>query len=152
MRIGTGSDIHSLTEGRDLVICGVTIPYCKGEEAHSDGDVLIHAIVDAILGAAALGDIGSIFPDSEEWTKGMDSSIMLQKAIEMTGSEIVNVDATVHLESPKLRPYILLIRERLSQIMGIPIERISVKAKSAEGLGAIGEGLAIAAVAAVLIE
>ena len=152
MRIGLGKDSHRLIEGRPLLLGGVVIPSEKGEDGHSDGDVLIHAIVDAILGAAALGDIGSIFPDSEEWTKGMDSSIMLQEAIEMAGSEIVNIDATVHLESPKLRPYILLIRERLSQIVGIPLERISVKAKSAEGLGAIGEGLAIAADAAVLIE
>ena len=151
MRVGIGSDIHRLEEGRKLVIGGITIPYDKGEKAHSDGDVLIHAIIDAILGAYSMDDIGKHFPDNAAETEGMNSEEMLKAVLIMTQCKIVNIDTTVNLEKPWLRPYIQNIRENLSRIMGIPLDRISVKAKTAEGLGPVGEGLAISAEAAVLV-
>lgn len=151
MRVGIGSDIHRLEEGRKLVIGGITIPYDKGEKAHSDGDVLIHAIIDAILGAYSMDDIGKHFPDNAAETEGMNSEEMLKTVLIMTQCKIVNIDTTVNLERPRLRPYIQNIRENLSRIMEIPLDRISVKAKTAEGLGPVGEGLAISAEAAVLV-
>ena len=151
MRVGIGSDIHRLEEGRKLVIGGITIPYGKGEKAHSDGDVLIHAIIDAILGAYSMDDIGKHFPDNAAETEGMNSEEMLKAVLIMTQCKIVNIDTTVNLEKPRLRPYIQNIRENLSRIMEIPLDRISVKAKTAEGLGPVGEGLAISAEAAVLV-
>lgn len=151
MRVGIGSDIHRLEEGRKLVIGGITIPYDKGEKAHSDGDVLIHAIIDAILGAYSMDDIGKHFPDNAAETEGMNSEEMLKAVLIMTQCKIVNIDTTVNLERPRLKPYIQNIRENLSRIMGIPLDRISVKAKTAEGLGPVGEGLAISAEAAVLV-
>lgn len=151
MRVGIGSDIHRLEEGRKLVIGGITIPYDKGEKAHSDGDVLIHAIIDAILGAYSMDDIGKHFPDNAAETEGMNSEKMLKTVLIMTQCKIVNIDTTVNLEKPRLRPYIQNIRENLSRIMEIPLDRISVKAKTAEGLGPVGEGLAISAEAAVLV-
>lgn len=151
MRVGIGSDIHRLEEGRKLVIGGITIPYDKGEKAHSDGDVLIHAIIDAILGAYSMDDIGKHFPDNAAETEGMNSEEMLKTVLIMTQCKIVNIDTTVNLEKPRLRPYIQNIRENLSRIMEIPLDRISVKAKTAEGLGPVGEGLAISAEAAVLV-
>ena len=151
MRVGIGSDIHRLEEGRNLVIGGITIPYDKGEKAHSDGDVLIHAIIDAILGAYSMDDIGKHFPDNAAETEGMNSEEMLKTVLIMTQCKIVNIDTTVNLEKPRLRPYIQNIRENLSRIMEIPLDRISVKAKTAEGLGPVGEGLAISAEAAVLV-
>ena len=151
MRVGIGSDIHRLEEGRKLVIGGITIPYDRGEKAHSDGDVLIHAIIDAILGAYSMDDIGKHFPDNAAETEGMNSEEMLKAVLIMTQCKIVNIDTTVNLEKPRLRPYIQNIRENLSRIMGIPLDRISVKAKTAEGLGPVGEGLAISAEAAVLV-
>lgn len=151
MRVGIGSDIHRLEEGRKLVIGGITIPYDKGEKAHSDGDVLIHAIIDAILGAYSMDDIGKHFPDNAAETEGMNSEEMLKAVLIMTQCKIVNIDTTVNLERPRLRPYIQNIRENLSRIMEIPLDRISVKAKTAEGLGPVGEGLAISAEAAVLV-
>ena len=152
MRIGIGSDIHRLAGGRPLMIGGIEIPSEKGEAAHSDGDVLIHAIIDAILGATASGDIGALYPDTSPETEGMDSAMMLGSVIRDTGVRIINLDTTVNLEKPKLRPYIEAIRTRLSAITGIPVRNISVKAKTAEGLGPIGEGLAVSAEAIVLIE
>lgn len=151
MRVGIGSDIHRLEEGRKLVIGGITIPYDKGEKAHSDGDVLIHAIIDAILGAYSMDDIGKHFPDNAAETEGMNSEEMLKAVLIMTQCKIVNIDTTVNLEKPRLRPYIQNIRKNLSRIMGIPLDRISVKAKTAESLGPVGEGLAISAEAAVLV-
>lgn len=152
MRIGIGSDIHRLAGGRPLMIGGIEIPSEKGEAAHSDGDVLIHAIIDAILGATASGDIGALYPDTSPETEGMDSAMMLGSVIRDTGVRIINLDTTVNLEKPKLRPYIDAIRARLSDIIGIPVSSISVKAKTAEGLGPIGKGLAVSAEAIVLIE
>ena len=149
--MGIGSDIHRREDGRLLVRGGITIPYDKGEKAHSDGDVLIHAIIDAILGAYSMDDIGKHFPDNAAETEGMNSEEMLKTVLIMTQCKIVNIDTTVNLEKPRLRPYIQNIRENLSRIMEIPLDRISVKAKTAEGLGPVGEGLAISAEAAVLV-
>ena len=151
MRVGIGSDIHRLASGRPLMIGGIEIPSEKGESAHSDGDVLIHAIIDAILGAAASGDIGALYPDTSPETEGMDSAVMLGCVIRDTGIRIINLDTTVNLEKPKLR-HIDAIRTRLSGIIGIPVSSISVKAKTAEGLGPIGEGLAVSAEAIILAE
>lgn len=151
MRAGTGYDIHRLVEGRRLVLGGVAIPSEKGEEAHSDGDVLLHALIDALLGAAALGDIGSHFPDTDPEYKDIESARLLERTLEMTGRDIVNIDATVFLERPKLRGYIDAIRESLSRLTGLDMEYISVKAKTAEGLGPVGEGKAVAAAVTVLL-
>ena len=152
MRVGIGNDIHRLKEGRTLVLGGVIIPSDKGEEAFSDGDVLIHAIIDALLGATAKGDIGSLFPDTDDKNKGRSSLELLKETLQHTGARIINLDTIIELEKPKLRPYIDKIRESLSDNLGLDIDRISVKAKTAEGLGPIGEGLAIKATAVVLID
>ena len=152
MRVGIGSDIHRLGSGRKLVIGGVTIPYDKGEIAHSDGDVLIHAIIDAILGTKAMGDIGTVFPDTAEETKDADSVGLLKEVISRAEARIINIDSTITLEQPKLRPHIDAIRKSLAASLGIPESAVSVKAKTAEGLGPIGEGLAIKAEAVVLID
>ena len=152
MRVGIGNDIHRLKEGRTLVLGGVIIPSDKGEEAFSDGDVLIHAIIDALLGATAKGDIGSLFPDTDDKNKGRSSLELLKETLQHTGARIINLDTIIELEKPKLRPYIDKIMESLSDNLGLDIDRISVKAKTAEGLGPIGEGLAIKATAVVLID
>ncbi len=152
MRVGIGNDIHRLKEGRTLVLGGVIIPSDKGEEAFSDGDVLIHAIIDALLGATAKGDIGSLFPDTDDKNKGRSSLELLKETLQHTGARIINLDTIIELEKPKLRPYIDKIRESLSDNLSLDIDRISVKAKTAEGLGPIGEGLAIKATAVVLID
>ena len=136
-RIGQGTDIHVLTENRDYILGGVKIPYEKGFKAHSDGDVLIHSIIDALFGALALGDIGSHFPDTSPEYKNIDSSVLLKKTMEIVRKknfEIVNLDTTIHAEAPKLRPYIDLIRKKLSEIMNINADKISVKAKTSEGV------------------
>lgn len=152
MRVGIGNDIHRLKEGRTLVLGGIIIPSDKGEEAFSDGDVLIHAIIDALLGATAKGDIGSLFPDTDDKNKGRSSLELLKETLQHTGARIINLDTIIELEKPKLRPYIDKIRESLSDNLSLDIDRISVKAKTAEGLGPIGEGLAIKATAVVLID
>jgi 2-C-methyl-D-erythritol 2,4-cyclodiphosphate synthase len=155
LRIGQGWDSHRLIEGRPLVIGGVTIPHDKGEDAHSDGDVLIHALVDAMLGALALGDIGTHFPPSDPQFKNADSRQLLALVCDFcqkTGFRPVNVDTTVILERPRLANYIDAIRNSLSQCLGLAEERVSVKAKSAEGLDSVGRGEAIQALACVLME
>ena len=152
MRVGTGFDIHKLGKGRKLIIGGVTIPSEYGEIAHSDGDVLLHAIIDAILGAYAAGDIGMLFPDTSKDTKDMDSAIMLRSVLSKLNAKLVNIDSTVILEKPKLSSYIPGIRKNIAKLTNIPVENVSVKAKTAEGLGPIGEGLAITAEAVVLVE
>ena len=155
MRIGTGWDLHRLTEGRKLIIGGVKIPHPFGEEAHSDGDVLIHAVIDAILGAAALGDIGTHFPPSNLKYKDISSLILLEKTVELltdAGYRIINLDTTVILQEPKLKPYIGNIRDTLAKALTLNIDRISVKAKTKEKVDATGEGRAIESIASVLIE
>ena len=152
MRIGIGNDIHRLIEGRPLILGGVEIPYSKGEEAHSDGDVLVHAIIDAILGACAKGDIGRLFPPSDERYKDADSLQLLKQAVEYTGAKIINIDSSITLEEPKLRPYITTMRERIAEVLSIDIDRVSIKAKTNEGLDEIGKGNAVSAIAVVLVE
>lgn len=155
MRIGHGYDVHKLVEGRPLIIGGVEIPYEKGLLGHSDADVLLHAISDALLGAAALGDIGAHFPDTDPRYKGADSLLLLKEVcniIRKHGFEIENIDSTVLAQRPKLRPYIDEMRARISANTGIDINRISIKATTEEGLGFTGEGLGIAAHAVCLLK
>lgn len=152
MRIGIGNDIHRLIEGRPLILGGVEIPYSKGEEAHSDGDVLVHAIIDAILGACAKGDIGRLFPPSDERYKDADSLQLLKQTVEYAGAKIINIDSSITLEEPKLRPYISAMRERIAEVLSIDIDRVSIKAKTNEGLDETGKGNAVSAIAVVLVE
>lgn len=154
MRIGTGYDVHRLTEGRRLIIGGVDIPYDKGLLGHSDADVLLHAIMDALLGAAALGDIGKHFPDSDEKYKGASSIELMKKVAEILSDNnyvIENVDSTIIAQRPKLAPYIDSMRENIAQALGIEKNRVSVKATTEEGLGFTGSGEGIAAQASALI-
>jgi 2-C-methyl-D-erythritol 4-phosphate cytidylyltransferase/2-C-methyl-D-erythritol 2,4-cyclodiphosphate synthase len=147
-RVGTGYDLHRLAEGRPLVLAGVTIPFDRGPFGHSDGDVLSHAIVDAIFGAAGAGDIGQHFPDTDPAWKGAAGLDLLQRAVAIVrqrGWEVSNADATVIVERPKLAPHIGAIRERLAATLGVSIDRVSVKAKTNEGVDAVGRGEAIAA-------
>ena len=155
MRIGHGYDVHRLTEGRKLIIGGVDIPYEKGLLGHSDADVLTHAVMDALLGAAALGDIGKHFPDSAEEYKGADSLVLCRKVAEilaLAGYRAVNVDSTVIAQAPKLSPHIEAMRQNIANALGISFEQVSVKATTEEGLGFSGEKLGIAAHAVCLIE
>ena len=138
IRIGHGYDVHALAEGLRLVLCGVEIEHTKGCVAHSDGDVAIHAICDAMLGALALGDIGKLFPDTDQQYKGIDSTVLLRHVVELIkskGYSISNIDCTIAMQRPKLRPHIDTMRERLSEVVGIAIDRISVKATTTEHLG-----------------
>lgn len=155
MRIGHGYDVHKFAENRDLIIGGVNIPYEKGLLGHSDADVLLHAVCDALLGAAALGDIGKHFPDTDPKFKGIDSMLLLKKVAELLkekGYKIINIDSTVLAQRPKLAPYILKMRENISDAMGVDVDFVSVKATTEEGLGFTGEGLGIAAHAVCLID
>ena len=152
MRVGFGNDIHRLVEGRPLMLGGIEIPFDKGEDAHSDGDVLLHAISDAILGAKAMGDIGQLFPDDSPYTKDMPSLAILRSVQILSGARIINIDSTITLEKPKLADHIPAIRKSIADLLEINIKQVSVKAKTAEGLGPIGEGKAIKAEAIVLIE
>ena len=155
MRIGTGWDLHRLKEGRKLMLGGEHIPFHSGEEAHSDGDVLIHSVIDAILGAAALGDIGTHFPPSDPQYKNISSIVLLEKTMDLlseSGYRIINLDTTIILQEPKLKPYIRTIREKLAIALSLDINRISVKAKTKEKVDATGEGRAIESIASVLIE
>lgn len=154
MRIGTGFDTHKLVDGRPLIIGGVTIPYEKGLLGHSDADVLIHAVIDALFGAAALGDIGKHFPDTDEKYKGADSMLLLREAakeIREEGYEIGNIDATVIVQAPKMAPHIDKMRENLADAMGISPDAVSVKAKTNEHMGFTGRGEGIEARAIALI-
>lgn len=154
-RIGHGYDVHRLVEGRRLVLGGVEIPYEKGLLGHSDADVLTHALCDALLGAAALGDIGRLFPDSDPEYEGADSIVLLGKVVERlreAGFVPVNADVTVLAQRPKLMPYIEPMRARLAEALGTDAGRVSVKATTEEGLGFTGSGEGIAAHAVCLIE
>lgn len=154
MRIGQGYDVHRLVEGRRLILGGVEIPYEKGLLGHSDADVLTHALMDALLGAAALGDIGQHFPDKDPRYEGADSIELLRcvtALLRERGYRIGNTDCTVIAQRPKLAPYIPAMRQRLAEAMGIPVECVSVKATTEEGLGFTGEGQGIAAQAVALL-
>ena len=155
MRIGFGYDSHVFESGKPLVLGGVLIPECDGLKAHSDGDVLIHAIIDALYGAAALGDIGSHFPDTDEKWKDADSALMLKSAmydVRGAGYAVENLDVTVVCERPRLRPFVDLVRARLSEIMGVGVGRISIKGKSNEKMDDVGAGKGIVVHAAVLLK
>ena len=154
IRIGEGWDVHALVTGRRLVIGGVTIPYERGLQGHSDADVLLHAITDALLGAAALGDIGRHFPDTDEKFKGADSIELLREAarrVRAAGFMIGNIDSTVVAQAPKLMPWIPAMCLCISQALELGLGQVNVKAKTAERLGPVGEGLSIEARAVVLL-
>ncbi len=154
-RIGIGSDTHRLTRGRQLILGGVHVESELGAEGHSDADALAHAITDAILGALCEDDLGVHFPDRDPRWKDVNSLQLLARVVWLAGERgytIVNVDATVMLEQPKLRPYIALMRDNLAQTLGSDVKCVSVKAKTGEGLDAVGEGLAVSAQAIVLLE
>lgn len=155
MRIGHGYDVHRLVEGRRLILGGVEIAYEKGLLGHSDADVLTHALMDALLGAAALGDIGQLFPDNDAAFSGADSIGLLRRVCALIaehGYAVENVDCTVLAQRPKLSPHIPQMRRRLADAMGIDVSRVSVKATTEEGLGFTGEGLGIAAHAVALLD
>lgn len=146
LRIGEGWDTHQLVTGRPLILGGVTIPHTHGLLGHSDADALAHAITDALLGAAALGDIGKLFPDTAAAFKNADSMVLLaeaQRQVREAGWVIVNIDSTIVAQAPKMAPHIVPMRERLAQVLSLPVDRINVKAKTAEKMGPVGEGRAI---------
>lgn len=154
MRIGQGYDVHAFTEGNSLRIGGVDIPHSRGIAAHSDGDVLLHAICDAMLGAAALGDIGQHFPDSDEQWRGADSTHLLDAVnalVEQSGWQLGNLDATLVAEKPKFAPHLWAMRERISEVLGVDIDQVSIKATTTEKLGFTGREEGIAALAVVLL-
>ncbi len=155
MRIGHGYDVHKLVEGRKLIMGGVEIPYEKGLLGHSDADVLLHAISDALLGAAALGDIGKLFPDTDPQFKGADSLVLMaevMRSIKEIGYRVVNVDATIIAQRPKMRGFIDSMRENIAKCLECDISDINVKATTEEGMGFTGEGKGISAHAVCLID
>ncbi len=154
-RIGSGVDFHQLTEGRDLWIGGVKIPHHKGALGHSDADVLLHAICDALLGALSLGDIGLHFPNTDPAYKNIDSKLLLQKTVEMVsakGYSIVNIDSTLCLQEPKIKPYVSSMQEVIAHVSGIPASNVSVKATTTENMGFVGREEGLMAYATVLLE
>ena len=153
-RIGQGYDVHRLTEGRALVLGGVTVPWEKGLLGHSDADVLLHALMDALLGAAALGDIGRLFPDSDARYEGADSRVLLRevgKVLAQNGYTVGNVDAKLIAQRPKVAPYVPRMRANIAADLGIPLDAVSVKATTEEGLGFTGDGSGMSAQAVALI-
>ncbi len=154
MRIGMGYDVHKLVEGRELIIGGVNIPYEKGLLGHSDADVLLHAISDALLGGAAQGDIGKHFPDTDPAYKGISSLILLEhvgKLLEEQGFFIENIDATIIAQAPKMRPHIDTMRENIAKALGIDVSQVNVKATTEEGLGFTGSGAGISSQAICML-
>ena len=155
IRIGEGWDIHALVEGRPLVLGGVHVPYSKGLLGHSDADALLHAITDALFGAAGMGDIGTHFPDTDAAFKGADSAVLLAETarrVRAQGYSIGNVDSTIIAQAPKLAPHIGAMRTRIADVLGIAPDCVNVKAKTAEKMGPVGQGLAIEARAVVLLQ
>lgn len=154
MRVGMGYDVHRLVENRKLIIGGVEIPYEKGLLGHSDADVLLHAVSDALLGAAALGDIGKHFPDTEEKWKGADSMKLLERVGEMLEEKmffVENIDATIIAQAPKMRPYIDTMRENIARVLHLNVEQVNIKATTEEGMGFTGEGKGISAQAICMV-
>ena len=154
-RIGTGIDFHQLAEGRSLWIGGIQIPHHKGAVGHSDADVLLHAICDALLGALALGDIGEHFPNTDPTYKNIDSKILLSKCVELIqskGYRVVNVDATLCLEAPKIRPYVGQMQQAIAPLMGVSIDAVSIKATTTEKMGFAGREEGLMAQATVLLQ
>jgi 2-C-methyl-D-erythritol 2,4-cyclodiphosphate synthase len=155
MRIGIGHDSHRLVEGRPLILGGVAIPHRRGLIGHSDADVVLHALTDALLGAAGMGDIGDAFPDSDPAYKDRDSAFFVHATLERlnrAGWRVVNIDATIFAQEPKLGPVKAQIRRRLAELLGIAVEAVNIKAKTGEGVGAIGRAEVIACTVAALIE
>ncbi len=155
IRVGQGWDSHRLATGRALRLGGVEIPADQGLLGHSDADVLLHAIIDALLGGAGLTDIGSQFPDTDPAYAGVSSLALLEKTkalLAAAGCQVVNIDSTILAQQPKLAPYLPLMAERIGAALGLPRERVSVKAKTSEGLGPVGQGLSLEAMAVVLLE
>lgn len=155
LRIGNGYDVHRLADGLPLVLCGVKIPHTKGCVAHSDGDVALHALCDALLGALALGDIGKHFPDTSDEFKGIDSTILLSRVMKMisdAGWKVVNADVTLLLQKPKVAPYIGQMRETVAPLLGVGQERLSIKATTTEHLGFEGREEGVSSYAVVLLE
>ena len=155
MRIGHGYDVHAFADGDHVMLGGVRIPHTKGIRAHSDGDVVLHAVCDALLGAAALGDIGRHFPDTDAKWKGADSRMILQETVRLVAGRLLKpsqVDVTVIAEAPKLAPHVMAMRVIISRGLGVPLEQVNVKATTNEGLGHIGRGEGLAAHAVVLID
>jgi 2-C-methyl-D-erythritol 2,4-cyclodiphosphate synthase len=155
IRVGEGWDVHQLVEGRKLILGGMEIPYEKGLLGHSDADALLHAITDALFGAAGLGDIGRHFPDTDVKFKGADSGVLLAEAaarVRAAGWTIGNVDSTIVAQAPKMAPHIPAMRERIAALLGLQPEAVNVKAKTAEKLGPVGQGLSIEARAVVLLQ
>lgn len=154
-RVGFSKDIHKLVENRKLIIAGVVIPFERGELAHSDGDVLYHALAESILGALALGDLGTHFPDNSKDTLDMDSSIIVKKVVEMMskeGYEVNNVDIFVSLEKPKLKNYIPQMRDNVANILNVSLSQVSIKAGTNEGCSEVGKGEAIEATSIILLK
>lgn len=154
LRIGEGWDTHQLVTGRPLILGGITIPHTHGLLGHSDADALAHAITDALLGAAALGDIGKLFPDTAAEFKGADSMVLLAEAyrrVRAAGWQLVNLDTTIVAQAPKMAPHIPAMRARLAEVLGVDIGQVNVKAKTAEKMGPVGEGRAIEARAVCLL-
>ncbi len=146
IRVGEGWDTHQLVTGRPLVLGGVTVPHTHGLLGHSDADALLHAITDALFGAAALGDIGRHFPDTAAEFQGADSAVLLAEAarrVRAEGWQIANVDSTIVAQAPKMAPHITAMRERIAAVLGLPVDAVNVKAKTAEKMGPVGEGRAI---------
>lgn len=155
LRIGQGYDVHRLVEDRNFVLGGVTIPYKWGLLGHSDADVLIHAIMDAITGAVGMGDIGEVFPDTDPTYAGISSVQLLKqvtKKLQFTGWQLINVDATVIAQAPKISPYKLEMRDTIARALGVQVEQVTIKATTEEGLGFTGRGEGIAAQAIALLE
>lgn len=154
LRVGEGWDTHALVTGRPLVLGGVTVPHSHGLQGHSDADALLHAITDALLGAAGLGDIGTHFPDTDARLLGADSAVLLQEAatrVRQLGWSIVNLDSTIVAQAPRMAPHIPAMRERIAVVLGMSIDAVNVKAKTAERMGPVGEGRAIEARAVCLL-
>lgn len=154
MRIGEGWDVHQLVKGRPLILGGIQVPYAKGLLGHSDADALLHAITDALFGAAGLGDIGRHFPDTDPRFKGADSGVLLTEAcvrVRAQGWRLANVDSTIVAQAPKMAPHIPAMRARIAALLGLEEAQVNVKAKTAEKLGPVGEGLSIEARAVVLL-
>ena len=155
MRIGQGFDVHAFCEGSEIILGGVPIPHNRGLKAHSDGDVLLHAIADALLGAAALGDIGHLFPDtSDEWA-GADSRVLLREVrrqLAERGLDVINVDSTIIAQAPRMAPHVAAMRQHIAEDLGVAMDRVSVKATTTEKLGFTGRGEGIACQAICLLE
>ena len=151
MRIGQGFDVHAFCDGNEVIIGGVRIPHDRGLKAHSDGDVLLHAVSDALLGAAALGDIGHLFPDtSDEW-EGADSRVLLREVRRRIGEKglaVVNIDSTILAQAPRMAPHVAVMRQNIAEDLGVPVDSVSVKATTTENLGFVGrrEGIACHAI------